>query len=88
MPVKSPGSRSAASDRPGRGNDMGTVINFQPAVRAARGPSPMTGKSESAAVIILPVIRIERYLEAPSGDVEPEAGSTARRRRRRRAQRS
>jgi len=67
---------------------MGTVINFQLAVRAARGSSLMAGTSESAAIIILPVIRIERYAEAPSGDLEPEAGSTARRRRRRRAHRS
>jgi hypothetical protein len=67
---------------------MGTVINFQPAGRAARGSSLMAGTSESAAIIILPVIRIERYAEAPSGDLEPEAGSTARRRRRRRAHRS
>jgi hypothetical protein len=67
---------------------MGTVINFQPAVRAARGSSLMAGTSESAAIIILPVVRIERYVEAPSGDLEPEAGSTARRRRRRRAHRS
>jgi hypothetical protein len=67
---------------------MGTVINFQPAGRAARESSLMAGTSESAAIIILPVIRIERYAEAPSGDLEPEAGSTARRRRRRRAHRS
>jgi hypothetical protein len=67
---------------------MGTVINFQPAGRAARGASLMAGTSESAAIIILPVVRIERYAEAPSGDLEPEAGSTARRRQRRRAHRS
>jgi hypothetical protein len=34
------------------------------------------------------VIRIERYDEAPNGSLQPEAGSTARRRRRRRTQRS
>jgi hypothetical protein len=81
----------AALRRPairGGGNDMGTVINFQPARRTARGPGPMADRSEPAAVIILPVIRIERYAEPPSGDVEPEASSTARRRRRRRAHRS
>jgi len=76
------------SDRRDGGNDMGTVINFQSAGRAARGPSLMAGTSESAAIIILPVVRIERYVDAPSGDLEPEAGSTARRRRRRRAHRS
>ena len=66
---------------------MGTVINFRPAGRAAREPSSMARTSEPAVVIILPVIRIERY-EAPNGSLEPEAGSTARRRRRRRTQRS
>ena len=86
MPFKSRRSRVAGPTV--GGNDMGTVINFQPAVRAARGSSLMAGTSEPAAIIILPVIRIERYAEAPSGDLEPEAGSTARRRRRRRAHRS
>jgi len=66
---------------------MGTVINFQAAARAARAPGSIAAKSESAAVIILPVIRIERHVEAPSGDLEPQLGSTARRRRRRRANR-
>ena len=46
----------------------------------------MARTSEPAVVIILPVIRIERYDQAPN--LEPEAGSTARRRRRRRTQRS
>jgi hypothetical protein len=48
----------------------------------------MARASEPAVVIILPVIRIERYDEAPNGSLQPEAGSTARRRRRRRTQRS
>jgi hypothetical protein len=65
---------------------MGTVINFQAAQRSARGPRPIAGTSESAAVIILPVVRIERYAETPTGDLEPEA-TTPRRRRRRRANR-
>ncbi|HEY9359067.1 MAG TPA: hypothetical protein VIQ50_01435 [Xanthobacteraceae bacterium] len=64
---------------------MGTVINFRPAERAAREPV-ITRTSKSAVVIILPVIRIERYDEAPS--LKPEVGSSARRRRRRRTQRS
>jgi hypothetical protein len=66
---------------------MGTVINFQAARRSARGPKSIAGKCESAAVIILPVIRIERYAQAPTGNFEPEA-TTPRRRRRRRANRS
>jgi hypothetical protein len=66
---------------------MGTVINFPEARPSARRPRPIADKSESAAVIILPVVRIERYADAPSGDFAPEA-SAPRRRRRRRANRS
>jgi hypothetical protein len=43
-------------------------------------------KSQSATVVILPVIRIERYVEEPSG--EPATSRGPRRRRRRRASRS
>jgi hypothetical protein len=67
---------------------MGTVINFRPTGRAAREPGSMARMSEPAVVISLPGIRIERYDEAPNGNLEPEAGNTARRRRRRRTQRS
>lgn len=67
---------------------MGTVINFRPAGGAVRDSGSMARGSESAVVIILPVIRIERYDEAPNGSLQPEAGSPARRRRRRRTQRS
>ena len=70
------------------GSDMGTVIHFRPAGRAARDSGSMARAPEPAVVIILPVIRIERYDEAPNGSLQPEAGSTARRRRRRRTQRS
>jgi hypothetical protein len=80
--------RIAAAAVRGGGNDMGTVINFRPAARAAREPGSMARTSEPAVIIILPVIRIERYAEAPNGSLEPEAGSTARRRRRRRTHRS
>jgi hypothetical protein len=67
---------------------MGMVISFPAGERTARGPRLITGRPESATVIILPVIRIERYVDEPSGDIEPEAGSGPRRRRRRRATRS
>jgi hypothetical protein len=80
VPLKSrKGPHRGAAAR-GGGNDMGTVINFRPAGRVAREPGSMARTSQPAVVIILPVIRIERYHEAPS--LEPEAGSTARRRRR------
>ena len=60
---------------------MGTVINF-PVERTARAPRAITGKTVSAPVVILPVIRIERYVDAPAGDTPV---STQRRRRRRRS---
>ncbi len=65
---------------------MGTVISFPAVGHTARGSRSIAGRSESATVIILPVIRIERYAEEPTG--EPEAGTGPRRRRRRRATRS
>jgi hypothetical protein len=42
-------------------------------------------KAESATVIILPVVRIERYTDEPA---QPEASRSQRRRRRRRASRT
>jgi hypothetical protein len=67
---------------------MGSVVSFPAVGRTARASRSIAGKPESATVIILPVIRIERFVEEPSGGVEPEANSGARRRRRRRATRS
>jgi hypothetical protein len=67
---------------------MGTVISFPAVERTARGSRSITGRSESATVIILPVIRIERYIEEPTGSFEPEASNSPRRRRRRRASRT
>jgi hypothetical protein len=43
----------------------------------------MDTQAGSATVIILPVIRIERYDGGPSGDVEPTASAPGRKRRRR-----
>lgn len=67
---------------------MGTVISFPAVGRTVRASKSLAGKSESATVIILPVIRIERYIDEPTGTIEPEAQSSPRRRRRRRATRS
>jgi hypothetical protein len=64
---------------------MGTVISFPAVGRVARGARSIAGKSESATVIILPVIRIERYDDEWTGGIEPASGSGSRRRRRRRA---
>jgi hypothetical protein len=67
---------------------MGTVINFPPVERTARTPRVVAGKRKSATVVILPVIRIERYTEAPAGYSAIEVSSTQRRRRRRRSARA
>jgi hypothetical protein len=80
--------RSTACGRQAGESDMGTVISFPAAERAVRGSRLIAGKPESATVIILPVIRIERYVDEPTGDFEPTASSGPRRRRRRRATRS
>jgi hypothetical protein len=65
---------------------MGMVISFPAVERTARGSGATADKSLSATVVILPVIRIERYVEEPAG--EPATSRGPRRRRRRRASRS
>jgi hypothetical protein len=67
---------------------MGTVISFPAVEQTARASRSIAGQSESATVIILPVIRIERYVDEPTGSFEPDASNSPRRRRRRRATRS
>jgi hypothetical protein len=67
---------------------MGTVISFPAVERTARGSRSIAGRSESATVIILPVIRIERYVEEPAAGFAPEVSINSRRRRRRRVTRS
>jgi hypothetical protein len=62
---------------------MGMVIRLPEAARGARGDG-VRGEGErrqSATVIILPVIRIERYSDEPS-DREATRGNRRRRRRR------
>jgi hypothetical protein len=62
---------------------MGTLIRFPELGRGARSSRLIGGKPESATVIILPVIRIERYPDEPS-----ETSRSQRRRRRRRISRT
>jgi hypothetical protein len=64
---------------------MGTVIRFPDVARAARKRGSRGKRGQSATVIILPAIRIERYADEPSGR---DANGHHRRRRRRRAARS
>ena len=60
------------------GEDMGQVIGFPEQGRIARDDRLMAVRPEPATVIILPVIRIERYSD------EPDEGSASRSQRRRR----
>ena len=62
---------------------MGTVLSFPEARSAAR--DGIDANSESAIVIILPVVRVERYDDAPPGDIEPSSSPPGRKRRRRAA---
>jgi hypothetical protein len=67
---------------------MGTVISFPAAAHAGTASRSVVARSEPATVIILPVIRIERFTDQPTDGCEPATSSGARRRRRRRASRS
>lgn len=68
---------------------MGLIINFPDVRNATRAPKAIAAGSRSAIVVILPVIRIERYSDQPTGGFEPvEATGNQRRRRRRRSSRS
>jgi len=65
------------------GRGMGTVINF-PAARRPERAIKLVASRKTARVVILPVIRIERPLEAaPDERPKPRATGAARKRRRR-----
>ena len=64
---------------------MGLVIGFHEQGRAPRAGRMIGSRAESATVIILPVIRIERYSDEPT---EGSDSRSQRRRRRRRTSRS
>lgn len=61
---------------------MGTVVEFPADALARRAPQDRPPREGSATIVILPVIRIERYGEASDGH-GPEEGTAGRRRRRR-----
>ncbi|MGN6286199.1 MAG: hypothetical protein ACTHM2_13715 [Afipia sp.] len=61
---------------------MGSVVEFPADALARRAPSDSLPREGSATIVILPVIRIERYGEASDGH-GPEEGTAGRRRRRR-----
>src|SRR4030095_231580 len=54
---------------------MGMVISFPAVERTARGSGATADKSLSATVVILPVIRIERYVEEPGGEAANRRGA-------------
>jgi hypothetical protein len=59
---------------------MGVVIKF-PDERVAA--SERSGRGAGATIVILPVVRIERGTDGPSGGLEPGASTPGRKRRRR-----
>ena len=65
---------------------MGAVITF-PEVRRGLREAPFQAPGVSATVVILPVVRIERACEAPSGAETETTKSPSGRKRRRRASR-
>jgi hypothetical protein len=60
---------------------MGIVISF-PMERCSVGPSPAQGH-DRGSVIILPVIRVERHVEAPTDNSAPSTSSPRGKRRKR-----
>ena len=67
---------------------MGMVIDFPALERAGRDARLIAGRLESATVIILPVVRIERHPDKPSDGLEGGSANASGRRRKRRASRS
>ena len=65
---------------------MGTVINF-PDERVVSGER-IGERGVGATIIILPVVRIERGSDEPSGGLEPGTTSSPGRKRRRRGSRA
>jgi hypothetical protein len=61
---------------------MGTVITF-PAERRSLGTGLTDADGDGASVIILPVIRVERYADNPADGVEPGTTSPRGKRRKR-----
>jgi hypothetical protein len=68
---------------------MGTIVRFPEGQRPLGGGRFVDANSEPASIIILPVIRVERQPDKPSGGLTDDGtGSSSGRRRRRRAARS
>lgn len=84
-------NRTALLDRRGvKGQRMGQVIDFpsRDAACSSRGQAPAERPGQVVGqvwgqVVILPVIRIERYEEQPLGYFKPDRGEQSRKRKRR-----
>ena len=61
---------------------MGTVVTFPESRRTARDAHASCMQSASATIIILPVIRIERYNDEPSDGLSAGPNASGRKRRR------
>ena len=61
---------------------MGVVIDF-PVTQRLSGTGARTDAAVAGTVVILPVIRIERYPDEPSDGMESSAARAGRKRRRR-----
>jgi hypothetical protein len=71
----------------GERGGMGTVIRFPGERRAAQGAGDASDRCESATIMILPVIRIERTGDSPTDGMAPDTNTAAGRKRRRRSSR-
>jgi hypothetical protein len=67
---------------------MGTVIRFPGERRSARGGYRTSDQRESATIMILPVIRIERTGDGPTNGMARDNNTAAGRKRRRRTSRT
>lgn len=64
---------------------MSTVVEFPADAASRRASLGMASREGTATILILPVIRIERYADETSGGSGPEEGAAPGRRRKRRA---
>lgn len=64
---------------------MGTIVEFPADAAARRAGRDMAPREGTATILILPVIRIERYADGTSGGHGPEEGMAPGRRRKRKA---
>lgn len=60
---------------------MGTVVTFPDSRRDARDARASCTQGASATIIILPVIRIERYSDGPSDGLAAGPNASGRKRR-------